>query len=78
MFTLSSADLNIPHKTDQEINMSLRLKSPERITHDTAASCDDDGHVFVYDPPPNHNNEESTSKFLTILFLFTVINLLFS
>jgi len=66
MFTLSSADLNVPHKSDQEIHIPIRFKSSdekfskERTTHNIAASCDDNGHIFVYDSNPN---QESTGKF---------------
>ena len=62
MFTLSSADVNIPRRPDQEINIPIQFKpsekklSEERTTHDTVAACDDDGQIFVYD----HNNDESS------------------
>jgi hypothetical protein len=63
MFTLSSADLNVSHKPDQEIHIPIQVKSSnEKTTHDTAASCDDDGHIFVYDPHPNHIHEEPSSN----------------
>lgn len=67
MFTLSSTDINIPH-----------ISPKEKITRDTAASCDDNGHVFVYDPPPNAINKEPTGKFFILFlsrltFIFSVI-----
>ncbi|CAF4609599.1 unnamed protein product [Rotaria sp. Silwood1] len=77
MFTLSSMDLNLTHKTDQDINKSTRLKSydekfpkrevnsKEKTQQDIAASCDDNGHIFVYDSNSNqidnHINEEQTT-----------------
>lgn len=83
MFTLSSADLHIPPKSDREINIPIRFQSSdekfskERITHDIAASCDDDGHVFVYDPSPNHIPEESSSKLNFFLSKIESISLVF-
>jgi hypothetical protein len=78
MFTLSSTDLSVPHKTNQEINIPIRFKShddkfskglspKERLplsTHNATASCDDDGQIFVYDPKPNptHTNGEQSGK----------------
>jgi hypothetical protein len=79
MFTLSSADLNIPHKSDQERKKPIRFQSPnekfpkERITHDTVASCDEDGHIFVYGPNQNHTTEELSGK--SNIFLLKLINL---
>ncbi|CAF0847476.1 unnamed protein product [Rotaria sordida] len=77
MFTLSSVDVNLTHKTDQDISKSTRFKShgekfskqeinsKERISQDTAASCDDSGHIFVYDcnsnQTHNHNNQEQST-----------------
>ncbi|CAF2544318.1 unnamed protein product [Rotaria sp. Silwood2] len=82
MFTLSSIDLNLTHKTDQDINKSIRFKSydeklPKREVNskertpppqDTAASCDDDGHIFVYDSNPNetHNNNNNEEQSTTL------------
>jgi hypothetical protein len=67
MFTLSSTDLNIPRKPDQEIHIPIQIQtSNEKVTHDIAASCDDDGHIFVYDSHPNNYHEESAGKFKII------------
>ncbi|CAF4119662.1 unnamed protein product, partial [Rotaria sp. Silwood2] len=78
----SSIDLNLTHKTDQDINKSIRFKSydeklPKREVNskertpppqDTAASCDDDGHIFVYDSNPNetHNNNNNEEQSTTL------------
>jgi hypothetical protein len=81
MFTLSSTDLNIPHKSNQEIHIPIRFKSSdekfskERITHDTIASCDDNGHIFVYD---SNSNQESTSKSDIFLLKLILSLILFS
>ncbi len=89
MFTLSSNDLNVLSKSAKEINIPIRFKSSEekfpkeispkeRITHNQAASCDDDGHIFVYDSNPNqihnHINEESSGT--SNIFLFKLIKFL--
>lgn len=78
MFNLSSTDLHVPQKTDQATirYISHDEKSPKEKTppsiHDAAASCDDDGHIFVYDSNPNqiHHqiNEEQTGKLKISLF----------
>ena len=69
MFTLSSTDVNIPRKPDQDIHIPIHIQtSNEKATQDIAASCDDDGHIFVYDSQPNHFHEEPTGKY--ILFSF--------
>jgi hypothetical protein len=91
MFSLSSADLNVPPKTDQEINIPIRFTSHEEkfvraitpkertppAVHDTAAACDDDGHIFVYDSNPNqihnHINEEQPGRLN--IYIFKSINL---
>lgn len=41
-------------------------RTPPPMTVDTAASCDDNGHVFVYDPPPEeiHHGEPGNSDSL--------------
>ncbi|CAF1152230.1 unnamed protein product [Adineta ricciae] len=80
MFTLSSADVNdaaskhsqetiIPiqiqshkDKISNQINLTERVSSP---AYNLAASCDDDGHIFVYDVTPTqtlkHSNDEQPS-----------------
>ncbi|UJR37809.1 hypothetical protein I4U23_030499 [Adineta vaga] len=74
MFTLSSSDLNMPQKSNHEINipiqfitddekMSNQISPKEKLpspTYNLAASCDDDGHIFVYDSNPNQTNNEQT------------------
>ena len=69
MFTLSSSDLNIPPKSDQEITKPIRIEtsneksSKEKSIHNnTTASCDEDGQIFVYDCNPNPINEQSQGK----------------
>ena len=68
MFTLSSADLNLPHRSDSEIHIPIQIQTSnekyptEVVTQDTAASCDDDGHIFVYDPHPPHDHVEPSGK----------------
>lgn len=70
MFTLSSADVNIPKKIDQEINIPIQIitstdKIPkEKITHDVTASCDIDGQIFVYESdPPQHIDQPTGLPF---------------
>lgn len=75
MFTLSSADLNIPHRSDSEIHIPIQIQSSNEkyptgvVTQDTAASCDDDGHIFVYDPHPSHGHEEPSGKLKMFILL---------
>ena len=95
MFTLSSADVTdatsklsqetiIPiqiqshkDKNSNQISLTERVSSP---AYNLAASCDDDGHIFVYDITPTqtlkHSNDEQPSGksfeifFQTIKFSF--------
>ncbi|CAF0872469.1 unnamed protein product [Adineta steineri] len=78
MFVLSSADINILHKTNQEISPPIQFLTPnekysntvspkEKLSSpidNTTASCDDHGHIFVYEPNLNqnhtHKNEEQS------------------
>ncbi|CAM4917460.1 unnamed protein product [Rotaria socialis] len=64
MFSLSSTDLNLTHKTDQDIHStSIGFKSydgkyTKQPIENPAASCDDNGHVFVYNSEPNPIHQE--------------------
>lgn len=79
MFTLSSADLNIPHRSDSDIHIPIQIQSSnekypiEVVANDAAtASCDDDGHIFVYDPPDHREEPPGKSKRFT-RFLQSII-----
>ncbi|CAM4743302.1 unnamed protein product [Rotaria magnacalcarata] len=64
MFSLSSTDLNLTHKINQDIHStSIGFKSyDEKHTKEPienpAASCDENGHVFVYNCEPNPVHQE--------------------
>ena len=83
MFTLSSADLNIPHRSDSEIHIPIQIQSSnekyptEVVTQDTTASCDDDGHIFVYEQHPPHNHVEPSGKLKMFILLVQSILLSF-
>ena len=77
MFTLSSSDVHHSQQSDPTVNIPIRFiprdeklqreispkeRTPPIIHEPThVASCDDDGHIFVYDSNPN-NHQEQTSN----------------
>lgn len=74
MFTLSSADLNLPHRSNSEIHIPIQIETSNEkyptvtSTHDTTAACDDDGHIFVYDTDPPQSHEHTTGKVKILAF----------
>lgn len=86
MFTLSSVDINSTQKANTDKTRSPRSNSyDEKLpnenttntkvassTQDTAAACDDNGQIFVYEQNqnqiPTFNKEEQSGEEKTALF----------
>ena len=65
MFALTSTDVARQPSVDQQTNTLFRTTIHEDSAHhQMAASCNDSGQIFVYDPPKNTDYNEETSQFL--------------